>query len=292
MNLIQLKYFQTVSNFQNMTKASEFLNITQPSLSLAIKELEREFGVTLFYRHRHGIALTDEGRELLSLADGLLSHAEQVERRMTDLGVKRKVLRLGVPPMTGAILITSIYNDFALKNTDIQLEIFETGRQELMNMLCEDRLDLVFLPHNSPFDSSFKSQKVSPFEIVFCTKKGTNQYENKSIAPQDLIGKPLVLFKDSFFQTNQIKKWFAKAEVEPKIALQTDQLSTMQKIIASGYASGFMFKDLVEANDEIQTYSLSENIPVNISLVWKATAPTFQAMRRFIDFMKNKNLNN
>ena len=42
MNLIQLKYFQTVSNFQSMTKAADFLNITQPSLSLAIKELEKE----------------------------------------------------------------------------------------------------------------------------------------------------------------------------------------------------------------------------------------------------------
>ena len=286
MNLIQLKYFQTVSNFQSMTKAAEFLNITQPSLSLAIKELEKEFGVTLFSRHRHGMVLTDEGRELLALADGLIAHAEEVERRMADLGDKRKVLRLGVPPMIGSLLITSIYDEFVANNPDIQLEICEAGRQELMNMLSENRLDLVFLPHNTPFDNTFKTQKVAPFEIVCCVKKGNNTINTESVKPQDLKGKPLVLFKDNFFQTNEIKKWFARAGVEPQILLQTDQLSTLQKIIVGGVAVGFMFKELISTNDDIQAISLSEPIPVRVSLVWKANVPVFTAMKRFMEYIK------
>lgn len=286
MNLIQLKYFQTVSNFQSMTKAAEFLNITQPSLSLAIKELEREFGVTLFSRHRHGMVLTDEGRELLGLADGLLAHAEEVQRHMADLGDKRKVLRLGVPPMIGSLLLTGIYDEFARGNPDIQLEISEAGRQELMNMLSENRLDLVFLPHNTPFDNSFKTQKVAPFEIVCCVKKGTADLKLKTVEPKDLKGKPLVLFKDNFFQTNEIKKWFARAGVEPQILLQTDQLSTLQKIISGGVAVGFMFKELIAGNEEIQAISLSEPIPVRVSLVWKANVPVFTAMKRFMDYIK------
>ena len=70
MNLIQLKYFQTICDFQSMTKAAEYLNISQPSLTLAVKELEKEFGVTLLRRHRRGMAITEEGAKLKKLTDG------------------------------------------------------------------------------------------------------------------------------------------------------------------------------------------------------------------------------
>lgn len=286
MNLIQLKYFQTVSNFQSMTKAAEFLNITQPSLSLAIKELEKEFGVTLFRRHRHGMGLTEEGMELLKLADSLLAHAEEVQRHMTDLGEKRKVLRLGVPPMIGSLMLTKIYDEFAVKNPDVQLEISEAGRQELMEMLSESRLDMVFLPHNTPFDTSFKTLKIAPFEIVCAVKKGAKINASGTVKAKDLEGKPLVLFKDNFFQTNEIKKWFKQGGVEPEILLQTDQLSTLQKLITSGVATGFMFRELISGNPEIEAIPLVDPIPVRVSLVWKANVPIFSAMKKFMSYMK------
>lgn len=285
MNLIQLKYFQTVANFQSMTKAAEFLNITQPSLSLAIKELEKEFGVTLFRRHRHGMGLTEEGMELQKLSDSLLAHAEEVQRHMSDLGEKRKVLRLGVPPMIGSLMLTRIYDEFAVKNPDVMLDISEAGRQELMEMLAENRVDMVFLPHNTPFDSTLSTLTIAPFEIVCAVKKGSTANLD-AVNPKDLAGKPLVLFKDNFFQTNEIKKWFKKGGVEPEILLQTDQLSTLQKIITSGVAVGFMFRELIEGNADIQAISLVDPIPVRVSLVWKANVPVFSAMKKFMNYIK------
>ena len=62
MNLIQLKYFHAVCQFQTVSEAAEYLYISQPSLSNAIKELENEFGVALFRRHHRGMTLTEEGR--------------------------------------------------------------------------------------------------------------------------------------------------------------------------------------------------------------------------------------
>lgn len=285
MNLNQLKYFQTVSNFQSMTKAAEYLNIAQPSLSLAIKELESEFGVTLFRRYRHGMGLTEEGMKLQKLAESLLAHAEEVQRQMTDLGEKRKVLRLGVPPMIGSLILTRIYDEFAVNNPDVSLEISEAGRQELMEMLSENRVDMVFLPHNAPFDSTLSTLTIAPFEIVCAVKKGTTQ-NLTTVTAKDLQSKPLVLFKNSFFQTVEIKKWFKKAGIEPKILLQTDQLSTLQNIITSGVAVGFMFRELIEDNDNIQAISLTDPIPVKVSLVWKANVPIFTSMKKLINYFK------
>ena len=60
MTLIQLKYFQTICKYNNITRASAELHVSQPSLSNAVKELEREFGVSLFTRRSSGLELTPE----------------------------------------------------------------------------------------------------------------------------------------------------------------------------------------------------------------------------------------
>ena len=57
MTLIQLKYFQTICKYNNITRASAELHVSQPSLSNAVKELEREFGVSLFTRRSRGLEL-------------------------------------------------------------------------------------------------------------------------------------------------------------------------------------------------------------------------------------------
>ena len=72
MTLIQLKYFQTICKYNNITRASAELHVSQPSLSNAVKELEREFGVSLFTRRSRGLELTPEGRYFLDEADKLL----------------------------------------------------------------------------------------------------------------------------------------------------------------------------------------------------------------------------
>lgn len=65
MRLTQLKYFQAVCRYQNMTRAAAELHVSQPSLSNAIHELEDEFGMVLFRRKSRGIALTEQGGDLL-----------------------------------------------------------------------------------------------------------------------------------------------------------------------------------------------------------------------------------
>ncbi len=290
MNLIQLSYFQAAARYLSISKAAEALHISQPSLSSAIQELEREFGVILFRRHHRGVALTKEGAELLKLCGGLLNHADTVKEIMRDLGEKRKNLRLGVPPMIGSLLLPQIYKEFATDNKDIQMDIYEGGRQELLHLLSEDLLDMVFLPHNAAFEAELSSLLVSKIEVVCCMSKKRWHRSGKMITPQDLKGVPVVLFKNSFFQTEEIKKWFAAGGIEPDIVLQTDQLSTLQNLISHDVAAGFLFRQLVEQDKALATLSLSPPMRLDVSLVWKKSAYMFHSMERFLTYIKEKRL--
>lgn len=289
MNLVQLKYFHAICKFQTVSEAAEHLYISQPSLSNAIKELENEFGVTLFRRHHRGMTLTEEGEVLYRASKDILEKCEQVENVMKDLGSKRKKLRLGIPPMIGSLILPSVYRDFVLSNQDISIKPVEYGKQELVKKLEEGLLDMVILPHVKPIDSRFSAMQIAKLEIACCTAKAHGTYKNKRISPADLKDKPIVLFENSFFQTEEIKKWFAKDGVEPNVILQTEQLSTMLSMISNDIAFGFMFRKTIEKEDKLLPILIERPIYVNVSIVSKKDAYEFSSMKRFKEFFVKNN---
>ena len=284
MNLIQLKYFQAVCIYQTVSAAAEYLHISQPALSSAVKELENEFGVSLFHRQHSGMTLTAEGEVLQNMSQNLLNGAEEMENVMRDLGKKHKKLRLGVPPMIGFLLMPYIYKCFAVENPQIQLEITEGGRQELLKKLSDDLLDMIFLPHNRPLEKKYASQKIAQLEIVCCASKENTISGCTSIVPEDLADVPLILFKDSFFQTEEIKKWFSLAGVEPKVLLQTNQFSTMQTMIENNVAVGFLFKELIKKESVLVPIPIGVPMYVDVSLAWKKDTYFLEVMRKFLKY--------
>ena len=91
MTLNQLHYIITVAEAGSMNRAAERLYITQPSLTSAIKELERELGITVFHRNGRGVTLTNDGAEFLLYAREIYSQYEAVMQKYSDdEGLKQK----------------------------------------------------------------------------------------------------------------------------------------------------------------------------------------------------------
>ena len=160
----------------------------------------------------------------------------------------------------------------------------------MIKSITENRLDMAFISHNQQIESGLASLHVSRLEIVCGTTKQNLLSVKKSLSPIELSMVPLVMFEDGFFQTAEIKKWFAKEGITPNILMQTAQLSTMLSIISSNTAVGFMFKKLIEKNSDIVPISMEPNVFVDISLVWKKDKYFFSGMRRFKEFLNNESL--
>ena len=99
MKLQQLRYFYAACTHKSISRAAEILHVSQPSVSMAIRDLEREFGAPLISRCYKGFVLTEEGIALEEMAESLLRHADQVNEEMLSFGQRQKPVRLGVPPM-------------------------------------------------------------------------------------------------------------------------------------------------------------------------------------------------
>ena len=129
MKLTQLEYFCVAARYHNITKAAKELFVTQPSISNAIKALEEEFGVNLFFRNNNKLTLTPEGEIFYKSAEELLAHADSVESEFHELRKKVTPIRIGIPPMfwkRNWISRSSMQNSLPLINAIHALSIRKT----------------------------------------------------------------------------------------------------------------------------------------------------------------------
>ncbi len=287
MTLDQLRYFQAVCKYDGVSRAAEVLNISQPSVSNAIANLEKEFNVELFTRHRKRLQLTEEGRILFELAEKLLLQADDTVRTMRELGSNNKVLRLGVPPMIGTLVLPVLYREHFMKHPQLKVRIFEDDTSGLKRLLAENQIDMAFLPHTHSFGSDLCAQPLTELQNVCCVHKEHHLAANSSIRLQDLQGEPLVLFKNSFFQTERIMNNFSKLSITPNVLLDTAQLPIVQNMIANNMAVGFMFEFLTKTTPDLVGIPLDPPMTTMVSLVWKQNSYVSGDMKNLIEFTKN-----
>ncbi len=286
MTLQQLQYFQTACKYQNISRAAEELHVSQPSISVAVKNLEEEFNVPLIKRGRSGFTLTEDGEAFLKLAEGLLEHAESVERVMHDRVQKRSGIRLGMPPMTGNILLTGIYAEFCMKHPEIDLLTNETGRKDLYRMLKDGVLDAAFLPHREETFPDCHAMEIAEYEVVCCVSNAHPLAKSTAIRPKQLEQEPLVVFSDAFYQNELIFDLFKQSNVEPRIIHTSSQLSTVEQLVTDGIAVGFLFREVAERCKGMTGISFETPLCTRISLVWKKESHLNSAMMNFLSYCK------
>jgi len=288
MTLDQLRYFQAVCQYGSVSRASDFLHISQPSVSAAISNLEKEFNVALFTRQHKRLLLTKEGHLLLDLTDKLLVQAEDIHATMLQLGRKSKVLRLGIPPMIGSLFLPALYDTYFKQHPQLQVHITEGDNSELRRYLADGQIDMAFLPHTHPFDDSLQAEYLTVFQNVCCVSNAHPLASQSSVRLADLINEPMVLFKNSFFQTERILDAFSRMGCTPNVILHTAQLSTIQNMIAGNSAIGFMFQPLLRSIPQgIVGLPLDPPMTTQVSLAWKTGTHLSKEMIGLLCYLKD-----
>ena len=290
MTITQLRYFQKACKLENITRAAEALHVSQPSVSAAIQELEREFGYPLLVRGKRSFSLTPNGGIFLKEADCLLSHVDNFETSMRGLNQGPRRIAVGVPPMIGSLVLPRIYADNRLPDTSFELSIVEAGRQELLRQLTANELDMAFLPHDRPLGPGYGALPITKLETVCCVGKEHPLARRRSISVKELAGEPLVLFKNSFFQTERIIARFEAEGIEPKVLLQTDQLSTIRNLVSCGAAVGFLFGEVSRFLSRIASIPLEPPMIAQVSLVWRSADYLSSQEQRFIELVRTLKL--
>lgn len=285
--ITQLRYFQKACKLDNITRAAQALHVSQPSVSAAIRELEAEFGFDLLERRGRSFTLTPNGILFLAEADRLLSHVDDFSAAMHRLAQAEGPLLVGVPPMIGSLLLPLIYTGEEYLRKPFTLSILEAGRQELLQRLNTNELDMAFIPHDQPLPMQYSGLPITALETVCCMSRTHPLANQTRLSISELEDVPLVLFKNSFFQTERIIARFEAAGIKPKVLLQSDQLSTIRKLIASNAAVGFLFSKVTDALPEITFLPLDPPMTTQVSLIWRSTSCLSAEHHRFVAYVRS-----
>lgn len=220
MDIRQLTYFKTIVEEGTISKAAKTLHIAQPPLSMQLKFLEEELGVSLVKRLPRKIELTEEGKVLYKRALQILELCEETQREVKDTSYYQR-LHIGITSSNGGFLMKSYLSQIRDKYPDLAFEIHEGNTYDMIDLVKTHIIDLAFI--RTPFDSTglnFKYLKNEPMIAV----GGKEFLKNDcSIQLQDLKDIPLILYRR---YENLIIDSFMNQHVSPVIICKNDDCRT------------------------------------------------------------------
>ncbi|ONI42039.1 LysR family transcriptional regulator [Candidatus Epulonipiscium fishelsonii] len=249
MDFKELNYVLAIAKYQNITKASQHLFISQPSLSNFIKTLEKALGVKLFNKIGNRFVLTYAGECYVEKAKSILILKEELDLQLSDIVyLNQGRLNLAMPFTRGLYLIPSTLPKFSSLYPKIKINILEGNTQDLEKMILTGEADIAIL--NGPIHhNNLEFEKLHQEEIVLVTSKNhplANQRVilNKFKYPWidlNLFRKDTFILQYPFQYTGQIAyKIFKQQKFTPNSIFQIQSLATSLKMVEAGMGICFM----------------------------------------------------
>ncbi len=286
MKIMQLRYFMEVCKWKSVTRAAKELYISQPSVTCAIHEMEKEFGVNLFHRQKKNMILTTEGEYLYQQGQEILDRLEELERTMKNFGGKNNNIKIGVPPMIGTFVFPSMFREFRECYPELNLEIQEYGTMQTRQQVQSDLLDAAIVILDETTEKDFYCVPVMETQLVLTVARNNPLSGMESVNMDRLREVPLVLMKEDSYQNVEIKKRFREAGILPDIILYSSQIYTIKQFVHYNNAAAFLFQDLVCNDPELVGIPCDPPIPIRIGLIWKRGKYTYNGTKNFIKFTR------
>ena len=190
MTLKHLKIFVMVCKCGSITEAGRKLYMAQPSVSLAIKELEAHYGTKLFDRISRQIYITDSGRRLLEYATHIVSLFEAAENNISDSGAKGEI-RIGSSITIGTFLIQQYVKKFKEAYKNIQVRVYIDNSNAIENKVLSNDLDIALIEGNI-HNESIIGEPFMEHELVFVCSKD-HPFAGKTVESEELAHEDAVL---------------------------------------------------------------------------------------------------
>ena len=226
MELRHLRYFITVAEELNFSKAALKLYTAQPSLSQQIKDLEEDVGVKLLNRTKRKVELTEEGAVFLEQARLTLAQADKAVAMARQVSqAKQQMLRIGFVPVAEMKIFPYILPNLRVQNPDLKIELLSLNNNEQMRLLKKGDLDLTFTRHNFNSDE-IESQFVIREPLIFLLPKDHPLAKYERIPFKALNGIDFIIpSAEQSLTLNQAILDFAKANgIELNIVQKADNI--------------------------------------------------------------------
>lgn len=232
------RQFAMVAEELHFGRAAQRLNITQPPLTQAIANLERQLGVVLFERSKRHVRLTPAGEALLPHAQDLVTRAYALpeQARAAAHGEVGR-LRLAFVSTVGFGGLPQWVRDFRATSPGVRLELTEATSDVQLQWLREGRIDagIVLHAHDEPPPPGTERQTVGQEPLLLALPQRHPLAQARSLRFEDVCDEPLVLFPRSILPAihDQLHARYALAGRTPKVAQEAIQMQTIVNLVSA-----------------------------------------------------------
>ncbi|MBW3088234.1 LysR family transcriptional regulator [Bifidobacterium sp. 82T24] len=296
MTLLQLKYIVKIVECGSMNEASHELYISQPALSSAVKELEKEMGIEIFTRSSQGIALTVDGAEFLTYARQVLDQSALLEERYKNAKPRKQLCQVSTQHYMFAVeAFVELIN--SIKSDEYEFTIRETRTKDIINQVAnmQSEVGILYLSDfNKDVIGKLLREKHLEFHPIF--RAGLHVFLSrsnplagrKSLTMEDLKPYPWIQYE----QGEEGSFYFAEEavwpEYSPKQINVTDRATILNFIVGlNGYTvcSGIDNEDL--NSEKIVTVPLESDEKMLVGWITNERAKLSKAAEVYLEKLKS-----
>lgn len=287
--LRQLRYFEALARHGHFGRAADDCSISQPALSVQIRDLEESLGAELFERAARQVRLSAFGEEFLLRVREILRSVDE----LGDLArAHRKQLvgrlRIGVIPTVAPYLLPGMISALTRQNTDLDIHVRETVTPKLLQELAEGRLDtaIVALPVSEP------SMTETPlFEENFVLVRPREDAE-KPVPDREMLREMrLLLLEEGHCFREQALSFCDMGAVRPREILDGSSLSTLVQMVGAGIGVTL----IPEIAMPVETRSADVSIARfadpqpsrTIGMIWRKTSPIAKQLTEVAEVVRH-----
>jgi LysR family hydrogen peroxide-inducible transcriptional activator len=275
--LRQLRYFIALTKHRHFGRAAEACSVTQPALSMQIRELESSLGVDLAERRPGDVVLTDVGLEVARRGERILA----AERDLVDFARHRGRLlagrlMVGVIPTVAPYLLPKILPPVQQRFADLRIELRETRTKVLLDELASGTLDLLILALPVP-EAEVETIRLFDDPFLLAVPRDDPRAPTARVTAGDVDEERLILLEEGHCLRDQAVAFCGNARHDGAMALGATSLATVMQMVASGYGVTLLpaMAAEVEARDErVKLLHFAPPRPGRtIGLAWRRTSP-------------------
>lgn len=244
------RIFYTVAKYENISKATKELYVSQPAITQRIANLEKQLNVTLFNRKPGGMMLTKEGTILFNYIKESIEIMNNVETKFCNYINKEEenYIRIKSTSLEDNIILSNAIVKFSTKYPDISVNLDNDFKDRALKQLLNREVDVVTLKDDGNLEMKNYEVMISKkLNFCFYTSK---EYIKKQKKPIDIYNNAqrynFILPRKDSIESIQFDKFVEKYELNPKSIYQTESVNIRNYFVLNGLGIAFGFKEYIE----------------------------------------------
>ena len=283
----KLEIFHTVALLGSFSQAAEQLHIAQSAVSVAVRKLEDELGLLLIDRRERQIRLTVEGERLYQHAATILRQFQEAQQDMAALNnLSAGLVSFSTTAMMGSYFFPPLIRQFKQQYPDIDFRIITEGTERVLERIDNGDIDMGVV-NTLGLNATQNALKLCDEPIVVCVAEDHPLAVRREISEAEYCQQRLILYRQNYYLRQLTVQLHTQHECTPNIAVETDLLGMIIRLVREGEGVTLALKVAVDAEAGVVGIPFEEPKSLSLSLAWSKKRQLSVANQGFVSFLKD-----